>query len=114
MFDLVPCLDSQRIPSYRVCREAADKTLMHRVVECLAPGTAPGYTTRYSEAVPPDLNEDELPLIVEALRHLAAYRRAVDRDPRPYELLAEKLEAPNRKPAAKEALSAKRAAKNKR
>lgn len=47
-----------------------------------------------------ELTDDELKLVDESLRHLAAYRRVQDRDERPLLVLAERLQTMERKAAA--------------
>jgi hypothetical protein len=46
-----------------------------------------------------EVSDEDAPLVIAALEHLAAYRKAVQRDDRPYLELADKL---RRKPPASE------------
>ena len=58
---------------------------------------AEGAGMGYDEPV--EVTDKQLPLIIEALEHRAAYMKAVQRDDRPYRELAEMLK---RKPPASE------------
>jgi hypothetical protein len=49
-----------------------------------------------------ELSEEDLPLIRRALEHYHAYTCAVQREDGRYKMLAERLSAPQRKPAAPE------------